>query len=46
VTAPIRPARTPARRLADVIVIDGDPLTDMSTMRNVVHVVKDGKVYK
>jgi imidazolonepropionase-like amidohydrolase len=33
-------------KLADVIVIDGDPLTDMSTMRNVVHVVKDGKVYK
>jgi imidazolonepropionase-like amidohydrolase len=35
-----------AGKLADVIVIDGDPLTDMSSMRNVVHVVKDGKVYK
>jgi imidazolonepropionase-like amidohydrolase len=35
-----------AGKLADVIVVDGDPLTDMSSMRNVVHVVKDGKVYK
>jgi imidazolonepropionase-like amidohydrolase len=33
-------------KLADVIVVDGDPLTDMSAMRHVVHVVKDGKVYK
>ena len=33
-------------KLADVIVVDGDPLTDMSALRHVVHVVKDGKVYK
>jgi len=35
-----------AGKLADVIVIDGDPLTDMGSMRHVLHVVKDGKVYK
>jgi len=33
-------------KLADVIVVDGDPLTDMTALRNIVHVVKDGKVYK
>lgn len=33
-------------KLADVIVVDGDPLTDMSALRHVVHVVKDGKVWK
>jgi imidazolonepropionase-like amidohydrolase len=33
-------------KLADVIVVDGDPLTDMTSLRHVVHVVKDGKVYK
>ncbi|MGZ4809334.1 MAG: amidohydrolase family protein [Thermoanaerobaculia bacterium] len=33
-------------KLADVIVVDGDPLTDMTSMRHVVHIVKDGKVYK
>jgi imidazolonepropionase-like amidohydrolase len=33
-------------KLADVIVVDGDPLTDMTSMRHIVHVVKDGKVYK
>ena len=33
-------------QLADIIVVDGDPLTDMSSMRNIVHVVKDGRVYK
>ena len=33
-------------KLADIIVVDGDPLTDMSAMRHVVHVVKDGKVFK
>ncbi len=35
-----------AGKLADIIVVDGDPLTDMTTLRNIVHVVKDGKVYK
>ncbi|MGH6691521.1 MAG: amidohydrolase family protein, partial [Gammaproteobacteria bacterium] len=33
-------------KLADIIVVDGDPLVDMTAMRHVVHVVKDGKVYK
>ena len=33
-------------KLADVIVVDGDPLTDMTALRNVVHVVKDGRMYK
>ena len=35
-----------AGKLADIIVVDGDPLTDMTSLRNVVHVVKDGRVYK
>lgn len=35
-----------AGKLADVIVVDGDPLTDMTALRHVVHVVKDGKVFK
>ena len=35
-----------AGKLADIIVIDGDPMTDMTSLRHVVHVVKDGKVYK
>jgi imidazolonepropionase-like amidohydrolase len=33
-------------KLADVIVVDGDPLTDMASLRHVVKVVKNGKVYK
>ena len=33
-------------KLADVIVVDGDPLTDMTALRHVVHVVKDGVVFK
>ncbi|HVS30888.1 MAG TPA: amidohydrolase family protein [Thermoanaerobaculia bacterium] len=35
-----------AGKLADVIVVDGDPLTDMTALRHVVHVFKDGKQYK
>lgn len=35
-----------AGKLADIIVVDGDPLTDMTALRHVVHVVKDGKVWK
>jgi imidazolonepropionase-like amidohydrolase len=27
-------------------VVNGDPLTDMTALRNIVHVVKDGRVYK
>ena len=33
-------------KLADLLVIDGDPLTDMGAMRHVLHVVKDGKVIR
>lgn len=33
-------------KLADLIVVDGDPLSDMSSLRHVVHVIKDGKQYK
>lgn len=33
-------------KLADIIVIDGNPLISMRDLRNVVAVVKDGKVYK
>jgi imidazolonepropionase-like amidohydrolase len=35
-----------AGKLADVIVVDGDPLADMTALRHVVHVIKDGKQYK
>lgn len=33
-------------KLADIIVVDGDPLRTMEALRQVVHVVKDGVVYK
>ena len=32
--------------LADIIVIDGDPLMDMGAMKNVVHVIKDGEAFR
>jgi imidazolonepropionase-like amidohydrolase len=32
-----------AGKLADVVVIDGDPLADVAAMRNVVHVFLDGE---
>ncbi|HEY4492598.1 MAG TPA: amidohydrolase family protein, partial [Acidobacteriota bacterium] len=35
-----------AGKFADIIVVDGDPLTDISSVRQVVHVIKDGKRYK
>jgi imidazolonepropionase-like amidohydrolase len=33
-------------KLADIIVVDGNPLISMRDLRNVVAVVKDGKLYK
>jgi imidazolonepropionase-like amidohydrolase len=34
-------------KLADIIVVDGDPLQNIEVLeRHVVHVIKDGKVYK
>ncbi|MBA2555815.1 MAG: amidohydrolase family protein [Chloroflexi bacterium] len=33
-------------KLADIIVVDGNPLVTMSALRNVVHVVKGGVQYK
>lgn len=33
-------------KLADIIVIDGNPLVSMRDLRNVVAVVKDGRLYK
>lgn len=33
-------------KLADIIVVDGNPLASMRDLRNVVAVVKDGHVYK
>lgn len=35
-----------AGKLADIIIVDGNPLLNMREMRNVVGVVKDGKVVK
>lgn len=33
-------------KLADIIVVDGNPLSHMADLRRVVHVVKDGLVYQ
>lgn len=33
-------------KLADIIVIDGNPLLSMRDLRNVVAVIKDGRIYK
>ena len=33
-------------KLADIIVVDGDPLMNISALRNVIHVVKDGAVIR
>lgn len=33
-------------KLADIIAVDGDPLKDITVMRNVVFVMKDGEVFK
>lgn len=33
-------------KLADIIAVNGDPVQDISTMKNVVFVMKEGKVFK
>ncbi|MGH9863604.1 MAG: amidohydrolase family protein [Candidatus Acidiferrales bacterium] len=33
-------------KLADIIVVDGDPLRSMEALRHLVHVIKDGVVFK
>jgi imidazolonepropionase-like amidohydrolase len=33
-------------KMADIVAVDGDPLTDIKTMQNVTFVMKEGKIYK
>jgi imidazolonepropionase-like amidohydrolase len=33
-------------KLADIIVIDGDPLQNLGDLRHVLHVIKDGKIIR
>ncbi|MBI3406704.1 MAG: amidohydrolase family protein [Acidobacteria bacterium] len=35
-----------AGKLADIIVVDGDPLRSMESLRHLTHIIKDGKVVK
>jgi imidazolonepropionase-like amidohydrolase len=31
---------------ADIIAVDGDPVQDISVMKNISFVMKEGKIYK
>ena len=33
-------------KLADIIAVDGDPIKDVKVMKDVVFVMKDGKIFK
>ena len=33
-------------KLADIIVVDGDPLQNLGDLRHVLHVIKDGKLIR
>ena len=33
-------------KIADIIAVSGDPINDITSMENVVFVMKEGKVYK
>jgi imidazolonepropionase-like amidohydrolase len=35
-----------AKKIADVIAVDGNPLEDIRAMRKVTFVMKDGVIYK
>ena len=35
-----------AGKIADIVAVNGDPVSDISVMKNVVFVMKDGKVFK
>jgi imidazolonepropionase-like amidohydrolase len=35
-----------AGKIADIIAVEGDPLDDISVLKDIVLVMKDGKVYK
>ncbi len=32
-------------KFADIVAVDGDPLTDIKTMKNIAFVMKEGKIY-
>jgi imidazolonepropionase-like amidohydrolase len=34
-----------AGKFADLVILDGDPLADISNTQNIVHVVKSGMVF-
>ena len=32
-------------KFADIIAVDGDPMADIKTMKNIAFVMKEGKIY-